>query len=90
MLEIEYEHPLTPLPFACRLVVVGYSQGGEIFDDALCGGGSCSIADYNVKAAIFMGAPTYVAGLTYNVGTCAAQGVSRLSVDTVPLCDLAC
>jgi len=57
-----------------QLVVVGYSQGGEIFDDALCGGGSCSIADYNVKAAIFMGAPTYVAGLTYNVGSCAAQG----------------
>lgn len=66
-----------------QLVVVGYSQGGEIFDNALCGGGSCSISDYNVKAAIFMGAPTYVSGLTYNVGTCAAGGVSILAP---PLC----
>lgn len=28
-----------------------------------------------VKAAIFMGDPLYVAGLPYDVGTCAAGGV---------------
>lgn len=29
-----------------------------------------------IKAAILMGDPQYVAGLPYNVGTCAAGGVS--------------
>ncbi len=57
-------------------------------DNAVCGGpdtGSgitsttppISASALNmVKAAILMGSPRYVAGLTYNVGTCTAQGVS--------------
>ncbi|KAJ6156427.1 Leucine carboxyl methyltransferase eukaryotic [Penicillium chrysogenum] len=69
-----------------KLVLVGYSQGGEIIDAALCGGGvpnqgytntavQLSTSAVNmVKAAIFMGDPLYVAGLPYNVGTCAAGG----------------
>ncbi|KAL4959226.1 cutinase [Aspergillus stella-maris] len=69
-----------------RLVLVGYSQGGEIFNTALCGGGVpnqgvintavrlSSSAVEMVKAAIFMGDPLYVAGLSYNVGTCTAGG----------------
>ncbi|KAJ5774824.1 Cutinase [Penicillium paradoxum] len=69
-----------------KLVLVGYSQGGEIIDAALCGGGvpnqgytdtavQFSVSAVNmVKAAIFMGDPLYVAGLSYNVGTCAAGG----------------
>ncbi|KAJ5458318.1 hypothetical protein N7475_009706 [Penicillium sp. IBT 31633x] len=69
-----------------KLVLVGYSQGGEIMDAALCGGGvpnqgytntavQLSASAVNmVKAAIFMGDPLYVAGLSYNVGTCAAGG----------------
>ena len=64
------------------------SQGAEIFDVALCGGGDpnqgytntavqISAAAVNqVRAAILQGAPTFVAGLSYNVGTCAAGGVS--------------
>lgn len=56
-------------------------------DAALCGGGvpkqgytntavQLSTSAVNmVKAAIFMGDPLYVAGLSYDVGTCAAGGV---------------
>ncbi|KAK5120601.1 carbohydrate esterase [Meristemomyces frigidus] len=65
-----------------KLVLVGYSQGAEIFDNALCGGGdpnqgitsSCSIASYNIKAVIWMGDPRYETGAPYNVGSCMAGG----------------
>ncbi|KAG0158649.1 hypothetical protein PDIDSM_6166 [Penicillium digitatum] len=62
------------------------AAGGEIMDAALCGGGvpnqgytntavQLSTSAVNmVKAAIFMGDPLYMAGLSYNVGTCAAGG----------------
>jgi hypothetical protein len=58
-------------------------------DDAFCGGGDTNIglsssaipiqasAVSMIKAAIFMGDPRYIKGLSYNVGTCAAQGVSH-------------
>ncbi|KAI9689466.1 MAG: 1 carbohydrate esterase [Bathelium mastoideum] len=71
-----------------QLVLVGYSQGGQIFDDAFCGGGDTNeglsstatpiqaSALTQIKAAIFMGDPRYIKGLSYEVGTCAAQGVS--------------
>lgn len=71
-----------------QIVLVGYSQGGQIMDDALCGGGDTaegvtdtsvplsSAAVAQVKAAIFMGDPRFVAGLSYEVGTCKAGGVS--------------
>ncbi len=70
-----------------KLVLVGYSQGGQIMDDALCGGGDAGAGYYSsavplsaaavnmVKAAIFMGDPRHVAGLPYNVGSCYASGV---------------
>ncbi|KAL6790432.1 carbohydrate esterase family 5 protein [Trichoderma sp. SZMC 28013] len=69
-----------------KLVLVGYSQGGQIMDDALCGGGDPGNGYPNtavplsagavsaIRAAIFMGDPRYVRGLAYNVGSCAAQG----------------
>jgi len=68
------------------LVLVGYSQGGQIFDDAYCGGGDTNeglsstaipistAAQAKIKAAIFMGDPRFVAGASYEVGTCEAQG----------------
>lgn len=71
-----------------QIVLVGYSQGGQIMDNAFCGGGdsSAGITDTSVplssaavsaiKAAIFMGDPRFVAGLSYNVGTCESGGVS--------------
>ncbi|KAL5346099.1 hypothetical protein V496_06653 [Pseudogymnoascus sp. VKM F-4515 (FW-2607)] len=69
-----------------QIVLVGYSQGGEVFDTTLCGGGNpnqgytdtavlfSASAVTQIKAAILMGDPQYVAGLPYNVGTCAAGG----------------
>lgn len=71
-----------------QLVLVGYSQGGQIMDNAICGGGDSGAgitstavpisagALAQVKAAIFMGDPRFVKGLPYEVGTCQTQGVS--------------
>jgi len=69
-----------------QLVLVGYSQGGQIMDDAFCGGGDTNegltstaipiqaSAVNMIKAAIFMGDPRHIPGLSYNVGTCNASG----------------
>ena len=62
-----------------QIVMVGYSQGGQIMDNALCGGSGTTLtgtALAAVKAAIFMGDPHNQNGLPYNVGTCKAGGVS--------------
>ncbi|KAG8868802.1 hypothetical protein FRB97_001894 [Tulasnella sp. 331] len=68
------------------LVLIGYSQGGQIFDDAYCGGGDTdeglsstaipisSPAQKMIAAAIFLSDPRYISGLPYNVGTCQAGG----------------
>ncbi|KAI0036326.1 Acetylxylan esterase At 0.90 angstrom resolution [Vararia minispora EC-137] len=68
------------------LVLVGYSQGGQIMDDAYCGGGDTNegltdtsipistAAQAKIAAAIFMGDPRHIPGLSYNVGTCQASG----------------
>ncbi|KAK3935285.1 acetylxylan esterase precursor [Diplogelasinospora grovesii] len=60
-----------------KIVLIGYSQGGQIMDNSLCGGGGATLAGAalaSVKAAIFMGDPHNVVGLPYNVGTCKAKG----------------
>lgn len=63
-------------------------QGGQIMDDAFCGGGDTNegltntaipiqaSAINNIAAAIFLGDPRRIPGLSYNVGTCQASGVS--------------
>ena len=63
-------------------------KGGQIMDNAVCGGGDTNIgltstavpinaAALNmIRATIWMGSPRYRAGFSYNVGTCTAQGVS--------------
>jgi len=68
------------------LVLIGYSQGGQIMDDAYCGGGDTNegltstaipisaAAQKKIAAAIFMGDPRHIPGLSYNVGTCQASG----------------
>lgn len=66
-----------------KIVLIGYSQGGQIVDNALCGGAGATLSGSAlnaVKAAIFMGDPHNVVGLPYNVGTCQAQGVSPIMV----------
>jgi len=62
-------------------------QGGQIFDDALCGGGDSAegitstastisaAANKNIKAVIFMGDPRHTPGASFNVGTSTAGGV---------------
>ncbi|EXF82041.1 cutinase [Colletotrichum fioriniae PJ7] len=69
-----------------KIVMLGFSQGAQIMDNAYCGGGDSieGVKDVNVlisnealgavKVAIFMGDPRYVAGLPYEVGTCKTQG----------------
>lgn len=60
-----------------QIVLIGYSQGGQIMDNALCGGAGSTLtgnALAAVKAAIFMGDPHNQNGLPYNVGTCKAGG----------------
>lgn len=69
------------------LVLVGYEQGAEIFDDGFCGGMDTytgltsptipisTAAQAKTATAIFIGDPLYVYGQSYDVGTCKAQGV---------------
>jgi hypothetical protein len=71
-----------------QLVIVGYSQGAQITDNAFCGGPDSgqgysqttpafSAAALNqIKAVIEMGNPRYVYGVSYQVGTCRTQGFS--------------
>ncbi|RPA71558.1 cutinase-domain-containing protein [Ascobolus immersus RN42] len=75
---------------ASMIVLVGYSQGGQVSDNAFCGGGDANIglaegevgseineaARERVVAAIFMGSPRFTAnvGVGANVGSCTAQG----------------
>ncbi|KAF1807911.1 carbohydrate esterase family 5 protein, partial [Eremomyces bilateralis CBS 781.70] len=60
-----------------QIILVGYSQGGQIMDNALCGGAGTPLSGpalAAVKAAILMGDPHNVSGLPYNVGTCKTGG----------------
>ena len=62
-------------------------QGGQIMDNAFCGGGDLttplsSWARSMIKAAIFMGNPSHIPGLSYNVGTCTASGVRLMPHQT--------
>ncbi|KAK8083814.1 hypothetical protein PG996_002595 [Apiospora saccharicola] len=60
-----------------QIVLIGYSQGGQIMDNALCGGQGQTLTGNALKAvkvAIFMGDPHNQNGLPYNVGTCKAGG----------------
>lgn len=71
-----------------KLVLVGYSQGGQIIDNAFCGGpddtngysDSAPAIDASaleaISAVIEMGSPRFVGGLDYGVGTCTASGFS--------------
>ncbi|KAF5374254.1 hypothetical protein D9758_004539 [Tetrapyrgos nigripes] len=68
------------------IVLCGYSQGGQVFDDVYCGGGDTNEgygttaipisanAQKKIAAAILMGDPRHIPGLSYNVGTCQANG----------------
>ncbi|UZP36700.1 hypothetical protein NXS19_004516 [Fusarium pseudograminearum] len=51
-----------------KIVMIGYSQGGQIMDNNI------SSAVEQVKAVIMMGDPRFIHGLAYGVGTCDAGG----------------
>ncbi|KAF3933544.1 hypothetical protein ABW19_dt0201193 [Dactylella cylindrospora] len=69
-----------------QLVLVGYSQGGQISENAFCGGGDTNIGLSNtaipiqasalnmIKAVILMGSPRFTTPAPYNVGSCTQQG----------------
>ncbi|KAF2470658.1 cutinase [Lindgomyces ingoldianus] len=60
-----------------QIILIGYSQGGQIMDNAMCGGAGATLsgaAADAVKVGIYMGDPHNRAGLPYNVGTCKNQG----------------
>ncbi|KAI5361329.1 Putative cutinase/acetylxylan esterase, alpha/Beta hydrolase [Septoria linicola] len=69
-----------------KLVVVGYSQGAQIGDNALCGGGDpgqgisytnsliTSAAATAIKAVIWAGNPRNSPAETFHYGTCDASG----------------
>lgn len=82
-----------------QLVLVGYSQGGQIIDNAFCGGpddsngytDSSPAIDSSalsaIAAVIEMGSPRFVSSLDYGVGTCSAGGFSaRPSGYTCSVC----
>ncbi|KAH8665072.1 cutinase-domain-containing protein [Tricladium varicosporioides] len=69
-----------------QIVLVGYSQGAQIMDDAMCGGGDSSeqisnttapisaVVSAQVKAMIWMGDPRHTPGAPYNIGSSTAAG----------------
>ncbi|KEZ40788.1 Acetylxylan esterase [Scedosporium apiospermum] len=70
-----------------QFVLVGFGQGGQIMDNALCGGGDPMVGFTNntvqisdsavkmIKAAIFFGNLRAQYGLPYQVGSCRSGGI---------------
>ncbi|KAI6710008.1 hypothetical protein PZA11_001040 [Diplocarpon coronariae] len=71
-----------------KIALLGYSQGGHISADTMCGSSSTSfgsgstsapisatIATNNIVAVIEMGDPSHVTGQPYNVGTSTKNGI---------------
>ncbi|KAI1853150.1 hypothetical protein JX266_001856 [Neoarthrinium moseri] len=74
-----------------RIVMVGYSQGAQIMDDAFCGGPDGTSLNTTmslvpkevgnmVAAIIMMGNPRHVDGLPFNVGTAVEGGFAARPV----------
>jgi acetylxylan esterase len=74
-----------------KLVLMGYSQGGAVMVDTLCGGGGPQVGPATpgltleegklIKAAVSMGDPRFVPGTSYDLGTNKGKGgVSRFSM----------
>ncbi|EOD45287.1 Acetyl xylan esterase [Neofusicoccum parvum] len=69
-----------------QIVLVGYSQGSQIINNAMCNGGDpnqgissttapiTAAIGKHVKAMIWMGNPRHKPGASYNVGTSTAAG----------------
>lgn len=62
-----------------QIILIGYSQGGHIMDNAICGGLGetlTSKAVAAVKAAVFLGPTSFSSDLSYSLGTCNGGGAS--------------
>ncbi|KAI6090404.1 carbohydrate esterase family 5 protein [Hypoxylon rubiginosum] len=76
------------------IVMVGYSEGSQIMDDAFCGGpDGNSMAETSapiptavgerVKALVFMGDPRNIPGAPYNIGSSTGGGFAQRPVGYV-------
>lgn len=74
-----------------KIVMVGYSQGAQIIDDAFCGGPDGSSLNTTaasvstevgkiIAAIVLMGNPRHVDGLSFNVGNATAGGFAARPV----------
>ncbi|KAF2760110.1 alpha/beta-hydrolase [Pseudovirgaria hyperparasitica] len=77
---------------ATKLVLVGYSQGAKIIDDALCGGGdpnsgisdtAATIAQFNIKAVLLPGDDRFTPGESFHVGNATHGGFDARPADQV-------
>ncbi|KAJ3484932.1 hypothetical protein NLG97_g6930 [Lecanicillium saksenae] len=69
-----------------KLVLVGYSQGSKLFDDALCGGGdpnmgisdtAATISQFNIKAVLLPANDRFTPGEPFHVGNATVGGFDK-------------
>ncbi|CZT17775.1 related to acetylxylan esterase precursor [Ramularia collo-cygni] len=74
------------------IVLVGYSQGSKVFDDALCGGGDPNmgisstdptIAQYNIRAVLLPADDRFTPGEPYHVGNATHGGFDARPSDQI-------
>ncbi|KAF2755232.1 cutinase [Pseudovirgaria hyperparasitica] len=71
-----------------KIVLLGYSQGGQVIGDALGGASFSSEAPLsstytkNIVATVSFASPAHVAGKSYNSGTSTRSGIYKRSVTT--------
>ncbi|KAK7429334.1 hypothetical protein QQZ08_004146 [Neonectria magnoliae] len=78
-----------------KFAVLGYSQGGQVADDAFCGGAGGGFSELDalpsdfvlnyVAAIILFGDPSHVADATFNRGTSKKDGI--FARDNVTFCE---
>ncbi|OAR03632.1 hypothetical protein LLEC1_00898 [Akanthomyces lecanii] len=69
-----------------KIVLVGYSQGSKLFDDALCGGGdpnmgisetAATISQFNIKAVLLPADDRFTPGEPFHVGNATVGGFDK-------------
>lgn len=59
------------------IVLIGYSLGGIVVMNTVCGGLPSTLLNNNLLAAVTYGEETYRGGQSYDVGTCKSDSVCR-------------
>lgn len=70
------------------IALIGYSLGGIVVMNTVCGGIPSTLINNNVLAAVTYGEETYRGGQTYDTGTCTADSVSRKLLPASGIADL--